>query len=388
MGVNICVIVGVVFYAAGVGLVTSPTQNTTIPNSEEFQTEIVAPGVEHVTIRRGDFSAGEATDRWVIHVLRLDPRLVQLRPAVAMDEIAGAETTSSIAARYGAPAAVNGGYFRTAGTYRGEPAGLLARSGKILSEPNPGRTALAIANSGEAIRMAVARMALTAELIVAGKSARPIAGFNRPREKDELIVFLPEFHRTTLTTPDGPEAVVEGRRVIAIRDGEGSTAIPADGFVLSAAGAARAWALDNLKPGAKVEVRTLLRAEPPFPFEPEFIIGAGPHLLHEGKPIEGQGEVFPEGFYEQRHPRTAVGIRADGSVLLVTVDGRQSKTSVGMSIPELAALMAELGCVEAVNLDGGGSTTMAVRGRVVNSPSDPAGERPVSDALLVLPRGH
>jgi exopolysaccharide biosynthesis protein len=57
-----------------------------------------------------------------------------------------------------------------------------------------------------------------------------------------------------------------------------------------------------------------------------------------------------------------------------------------MSIPELSALMAELGCVEAVNLDGGGSTTMVVKGRVVNSPSDAAGERPVSDALLAFSR--
>ena len=57
-----------------------------------------------------------------------------------------------------------------------------------------------------------------------------------------------------------------------------------------------------------------------------------------------------------------------------------------MTIPELAALLLELGCVEAINLDGGGSTTMVVQGKVVNSPADAAGERPVSDALLVFPR--
>jgi exopolysaccharide biosynthesis protein len=81
-----------------------------------------------------------------------------------------------------------------------------------------------------------------------------------------------------------------------------------------------------------------------------------------------------------------VGFRADGRVLLVTVDGRQPELSVGMTIAELAALLIELGAVEAANMDGGGSTTMAVRGKVVNSPSDLTGERAVGDALLVFLR--
>jgi exopolysaccharide biosynthesis protein len=57
-----------------------------------------------------------------------------------------------------------------------------------------------------------------------------------------------------------------------------------------------------------------------------------------------------------------------------------------MTIEELAKLMVELGCVEAMNLDGGGSTTMVIRNKVINSPSDATGERPVSDALLVFTR--
>ncbi|MBP1661735.1 MAG: hypothetical protein H6P95_2927 [Candidatus Aminicenantes bacterium] len=81
-----------------------------------------------------------------------------------------------------------------------------------------------------------------------------------------------------------------------------------------------------------------------------------------------------------------MGVRADGRIVLVAVDGRQPELSVGMTIAELAALLIELGAVEAVNMDGGGSTTMAVRGKVVNSPSDLTGERAVGDALLVFLR--
>jgi len=365
---------------AGVG------QASSSQGAETRRSEIVAPGIEYIQIRRGDFTAPEGADRWTIHVLLLDPSRAQIRPAIAMDEIAGAETTSSIAARHGAAAAVNGGYFRTTGTFRGEPAGLLALGGRFLSEPNPNRAVLALTNAGGRTRLAVAQVDFKAEIVVKGLSPRAVDGINRPRGEDELILFTPEFHRTTLTAPDGLEAVVRRGRIREIADGRGSSPIPEDGFILSAAGKARMWARQSLRPGLKISVGTDLKATPPFPFAPEFLLGGGPHLRSNGKPIPGEAENFPAGFYTTRHPRTAAGIRSDGTIVLAVVDGRQPKVGVGMTIPELADLMGELGCAEAINLDGGGSTTMVVGGRLVNSPSDSAGERPVSDALLVFPR--
>ena len=92
-------------------------------------------------------------------------------------------------------------------------------------------------------------------------------------------------------------------------------------------------------------------------------------------------------FNTNRHPRTAVGRRPDGTVLLVVADGRNAQAA-GLSMSELQQVMAALGCRDAVNLDGGGSTTMVVRGQVVNHPSDnkqfdPAGERVVANAIVV-----
>jgi len=79
-----------------------------------------------------------------------------------------------------------------------------------------------------------------------------------------------------------------------------------------------------------------------------------------------------------------VGFSADSSKLfLVTVDGRRESDS-GMSLAELARLMLDLGVYEGMNLDGGGSTTMVVDGKVVNSPSDERGERAVGSGLLVV----
>jgi exopolysaccharide biosynthesis protein len=89
-------------------------------------------------------------------------------------------------------------------------------------------------------------------------------------------------------------------------------------------------------------------------------------------------------FATERHPRSAVAVRADGTVLLVAVDGRQPGHSVGMTLPELTELLVELGGTDALNLDGGGSTTLVLRGRIVNRPSESSGERPVTNALLVL----
>lgn len=354
--------------------------------ADEKTVETLVTGVEHLLIKRGDFGEAASGDRWMIHALIVDTRLARLKLAQAMDEVAGAETTSSMAARHGALAAINGGYFRTTGITRGEPVGVLAINGKILSEAVRNRAALAARDEGNRIRAAIAHFTITAELRVAGKMARAIDGFNRPREKDELIVFTPEFHRTTLTEPDGIEVVVQRNRVVGVFDGAGSLLIPPGGWVISANAGARNWVRTYLRRGLRVEIKAQTKSESPISFTPDFILGGGPQLISSGRQVfAAEAERYSESLYRQRHPRTAIGWRADGRLVLITVDGRQ-KQSVGMTMEELAALMLELGCVEAMNLDGGGSTAMVVKNKVVNHPSDATGERPVSDALMIFPR--
>jgi len=111
-------------------------------------------------------------------------------------------------------------------------------------------------------------------------------------------------------------------------------------------------------------------------------IGGMPRL------VEGGYAVAPatcSSYFCSRNPRTGIGVTADGKVLLVTVDGRKS-SSVGMTLIGFAKYMIQLGAVDALNLDGGGSTTMWVDGMgVVNDPSDSTGERPVTTTVLVLP---
>lgn len=92
-------------------------------------------------------------------------------------------------------------------------------------------------------------------------------------------------------------------------------------------------------------------------------------------------------FLRARHPRTFVGIDRDTTrIFLCTVDGRQA-ASVGMNYAEMADFLSSIGVWHATNLDGGGSTTMVVRGKIVNSPSDKTGERPVANSLQVIRLG-
>jgi exopolysaccharide biosynthesis protein len=355
------------------------------PASETTREQTLAPGLVHLEIRRlaPDGDAG----RWVIQVLRLDPSRVRLAVAPALDALLGAETTSSLARRHGALAAVNGGYFRTSGLYRGEPAGALALGGRLLSEPDRRRPVLALGTSTEATRVGFTRLQVEPSLVVDGTARLRVQGFNRPRGGDEIVVYTPEFHRTTLTGSGGFEAAVSEETVVSTREEQGSSPIPHDGFVVSASGTAARETARLLRQGVPVRVDAPLRTDPVLGFAADTFLGGGPWLLRQGAPAPlADGEPYAEGFRALRHPRTAIGVRGDGTILLVIVDGRQPGWSDGMTIEELTALMKELGCGEALNLDGGGSTTMIVRDRVVNRPSDAAGERPVSDAVLVFAR--
>ena len=115
-------------------------------------------------------------------------------------------------------------------------------------------------------------------------------------------------------------------------------------------------------------------------------VGGAGLLMLRGRPItDWSVEKLAAGFDTTRHPRTMIGDDRS-AIWLITVDGRQPALSLGMSFVELQRLARRLGLRSALNLDGGGSTTMVVRGAIVNHPSDPEGPRKVSDAIVVLPR--
>ena len=125
----------------------------------------------------------------------------------------------------------------------------------------------------------------------------------------------------------------------------------------------------------------------PSRHSPALLIGGWPRILQDGRIVASDAPTV-EGTIsrnaEMRHPRTSIGFSRDSSTLyLLTVDGR-SENSGGMTLVELATMMRKLGAWQAMNFDGGGSTTMVIDGGVVNKPSDTTGEREVGNVLAVI----
>ena len=352
----------------------------------------IEPGIEYAHLTRTIAVNEEGSGPWSIHLLKIDPRKTQLQIVRAMDQAVGVETVSSLAARHGAIAAINGGYFRTSGVFRGESTGTFLIAGKLVSEPHHDRASLGLLDDGNGFELLMGRLKFAAQLSARNLNYQ-VNGFNRPPAADELVIFTPEFHRTTLTTPGGIEVVTRRGKVISVNDHTGSNPIPQDGLVISATGRAREWVLQNLRKGSSVKLSWKL-----IPLETDQqtkwsrasnIVGAGPQLISGGKVLTPkEHERFLPSFVNERHPRTAIARLGSGEILMLTVDGRQPRISVGLSLPGLTQLLLEFGATDAINLDGGGSTTMVVRNKVMNSPSDQTGERPVSDAILVFPRQH
>jgi hypothetical protein len=301
---------------------------------------------------------------------------VRLRPALAR-EVMGLGRTSETAVRSSAIAAINGGFFAAGG----DPLGCLMVDGDVLSEPSPGRTCVGFTDDGQLLFDTMRfDAAATTEAAQVG-----IDGVNRERGANELIVYRPSYGPSTRTNAFGTEVIVAAEAVQGVADGRGNSVIPPDGYVLSGHGRSRQALVTAFKPGDRVALRARLV---PASGDPRWesvrqVMGGGPRLLASGQYVGGEG--FRPSFSDRRHPRTAIGRLADGRIVLVVVGGRQPYHSLGMTLIELAVLMRQLGAVDAMNLDGGGSTTLVVRGAVVNLPSDESGERPVSDVLLVLP---
>lgn len=341
----------------------------------------IAPGVTYYALDAPAYLGADAPIS--ARMLELRTRDVRLDLELGKDGRQGRDTVPSMAARRGAIAAVNAGFFGASG----DPAGLFKIDGLLVSDTARPRGAVAFARPDGA-PLIFDRVTARAR-VRAGRANLP-ASVDTARGQRALVVYTPRYGAATRTAGDGMEWTLSGQplRVTAIRHA-GPSPIPAGGFVMSASGAIPP-ALARLKVRDRVEMAftyaTALGTSPDAWRRADDIVGGAGLLLWRGREVRDwkDEQLAAAGFVDARHPRTLIGRDRDGDVWLVAVDGRQPGHSVGMSLPELTALSRKLGLVDALNLDGGGSTTMVVNGAVVNRPSDPTGPRPVSDAIVVL----
>jgi hypothetical protein len=325
----------------------------------------------------------------VIHVIRA-PRpggLLALKTILSNDRILGTERVSAMQRRASATATVAGVNGDRFGWADGHPSGMLIHGGVLSSLPIPERSSVGVQADGT-LRVERVRYAGTWR----GTGQRRPVALNRAPTRNGVSLFTPVWGETTpvvgaavaaVVTPFPPSAPQQELigPVVQVLQVSGRVSIPAGGAVLLARGTAAASLAAEAPVGTQLTVRLTL-TPPAWGAIPE-ALGGGPVLVRDGKAVFRSNELFTVDQLVPRHPRTAVGQLADGRVVLVAVDGRSGLSS-GMTNFEFALALQRLGAVSASSLDGGGSTTMAFDGRILNHPSDPRGERAVANGLFLF----
>ncbi|MFN3730166.1 MAG: phosphodiester glycosidase family protein [Fimbriimonadaceae bacterium] len=342
----------------------------------------IAPGV----LYRMEYHAGIPR---TVHALRIAPSAeLKMTPELAAPRMfeggifGGRRTVTEMLNRTSGIAAINGDFFASFS----DPLGLMVQNGRILSCPFPNRSAFAWGDE----HAVFGRFGMELELKVADGRRIAMDGVNLPLQGDRIVIFC---------QASGPVSVREGAIHVVVRAPNAQLSVGgsfdgtiervvADGttpwvgenrFVISATGARRNE-LMRLGPGEPVTIRTRIPAMEAFSLTNA--IGGGPMLVRNSVNIvDGAAEKFTATFVNQRHPRTAIGRMASGHLWLLVIDGRQ-KMSAGATLSEVANIMLRLGCVDAMNLDGGGSATFSVFGKLANRPSD-GSERRVVNSLVV-----
>lgn len=337
----------------------------------------------------------------IINAVTVDPKVegVAIKAAIARDVVLttepakGCETMAAMTARRGATVGINADFFPMGTDRAGDPLGVCIIDGELVSEPSFRHAVAAILADGTCM---FDNPIWQANLKLSSGVSRQIDGINRDRETNQVIAYTGIFDTMTRSKYKGTEIVCTAENlpvqcgklinltVVEVRPDSVNTPIPKDGMVLSAGGPAAYFLKENLKPGDKMTVQFDIKSTNNVDWtQVQQAVGGRPWILKNGKEhIPLEYEKIGSSFSTARHPRSALGRTADGKFMMVAVDGRQT-LSRGINLPDLSALMKRLGAVDAINLDGGGSTTLAYRGAVLNSPSGGI-MRTVANGMLVF----
>ncbi len=270
----------------------------------------------------------------------------------------------------------------------GDPLGLMVHDGELISTPFNNRAVFAWGPKDAAIGIAS-----FSGLMTGGGATVQIDGVNEACGDNMAVLNTQRAGAAVSSGPCkmlivrytagkwAPSTVMRGV-IVEILDDESKLEVQPRTVVLVVRGR-RAQTVSDLHVGTNVK---FLLQTSGFDWETmDQAVGGGPLLLRAGKFVDDSAaEGFRDGFANARHPRTAIGKTATGELWFVTIEGRQ-ETGAGATTEEAAHVMARLGCVDAINLDGGGSTELALRGMVMNRPSD-GSERLVANGIVFVPK--
>ena len=332
---------------------------------------------------------------WSIHVVRVDraEAALSLHSVHAGGVALGLEPLSvqlkRIPATLGTPvAAVNGDFYQRERAYAGDPRGLQIVDGELISAPSGG---FSIGWDGAGQPQV---LQLKSQFVVQWPDGTTgTFGLNEETKPDTAVLYTPAVGPST-NTAGGRELVLEPVgdpklplhlnssltvRVREVRDGGNSKL--GDGTLVLSVGSGLTRKLPKVEPGAELK---LSLATIPQAGNLRDALSGGPLLVTAGKALKihpAESDSYAVTSMTERHPRSAIGWNRS-HIFLVEVDGRQKDLSVGMTLEELGGFMARLGCEEAMTLDGGGSSTLWLDGRVRNSPCE-GSERPIANGLVV-----
>lgn len=323
----------------------------------------VALGVKHIKLTKT--INGRPVRINVVEInQKLNPNL-QINPQLSSSRLASKSTITTLARKNNSLVAINGTYFKP---QTGVPLGTLMINGKIYTGPIYNRVAMGIFDEG----FDMARLELNAQ-VKSFKGNLKVDNINQPRMlSTHVIVYTPEWGSFAPPSPKyGKQIAVENGKIVSI--GTQTMPIPHNGYVIVGPDE-RLSKLYRAK-HVDLDIKTIPNWD-----NVKHIISGGPYLVKNG-------EVFVDmteqklGAIGGKNPRTAIGYTQDGNFIMVAVDGREG-ASVGLTLKELAWFMKSIGCINAMNLDGGGSTVMYVNGRVVNMPKVRGGIA-LSNALTI-----
>ncbi|MGW1344174.1 phosphodiester glycosidase family protein [Kribbella sp. NPDC002412] len=377
--------------------------------AETRTSQVLAEGVTLTKIIRGTEPAPadqiNTTTRgpWVVNVLTIDPAKSKGRlEATYGPDLAKVEKTSDLVRTSGALAGVNASFFTFTASqlYPGDPVGLGIFDGKLLSEPltDPAEANLVI--DAHSNKVLTGHLRWTGEVRNRTTGAElPLEFVNHPpvvptacatlpdqttcAEPGDVVLFTPEFAAAT-PAGHGIEVVLDRRGCVVKSSATRGTSLTPGQTSLQATGKDTVALLAATATGCLTkDIEVSDQKGEKVPLRSGLYGVTGRYQLTSGGEIvvpDGTGSFF------DRNPRTIAGTTQDGKILLVTIDGRQT-TSVGTTMDETAAVADALGMHDAINLDGGGSTAMALGdGTLVNRPSGAGGaERAVGDAIVFVP---
>lgn len=289
----------------------------------------------------------------------------EVKPAIASVTLPNKRTVRNIAQRTNSIVAINGGFFKP---QTGVPLGTLMIDKKIYTGPIYDRVALGNFKDG----YDVGRVQLDGKIIGNNQEIK-IDNINQPRMLSSYILaYTRDWGKYAPVSPQyGVQLQIVGNKITAAS--ANPLSIPENGYVLVGPKSklGKLFGADYVD----VEIKTNPKWE-----NVQHIISGGPYLLKDN-------QIFIDMTAQKlqsiggRNPRTAIGYTEDNNLVLVAVDGREG-SSVGLTLVELAKLMKTLGCTNAINLDGGGSTVMYIKGQIVNHPHQPGGIA-LSNALVI-----